>query len=263
MEVSRLQKPANVFYIAIDEDSVMHLNVTRASQRPIDVLYTSSHCEPARETLVRVIRQELEQAGLRFEYNGRCTAGSSKARYRHAAGDEPALEAKMMMAVSRSQDPTTEALDEKLSKAMKFGCIPVYSGMGQRLAKSVQGFPDAYLDRQKYTTDRAFALAVVHILANSTLLDAMQQQLVAHKWQNTSTCGAVRTFLRFHPPTWTYQHAGPRGVMIAKNDGTGISNDFFMKTIRCIFETDATRNNYTWVHKLQHADIEVNHCCFG
>jgi len=132
MELLRQGSPENVFYIAIDEDTVMYDTITRASLRPIDVLYTSSNCDTTRERMVHVIRQKLEEEGLRFEYNGRCNAGSRKPRYKFAAHAQPALESKMMIAISRSQDPHTEALDEKLSKAMKFGCIAIYQGVGQR-----------------------------------------------------------------------------------------------------------------------------------
>jgi len=259
MEILRQGSPENVFHIGIDEDTVMHDNSTRASLRPIDVLYTSSHCDTTRESIVRIIRQKLEEEGLRFEYNGRCNAGSRKPRYKFTSSDQPALESKMMIAISRSQDPHTEALDEKLSKAMKFGCIAIYEGVGQRLAHSVHGYPRAYLDRQHYDSDIDFARAIVVTLRDPVLLDSMQQQLVVHKWEKMRFCRIINDFVLRHPPSWMHSNTS---VSIAKNDGVSLSNKYFLEVIECVFKSAHTRK-YTWVHIFQETDIEINNCCFG
>jgi hypothetical protein len=259
MEILRQDNPENVFYIAIDEDTVMYNNITRTSLRPIDVMYSSSHCDVTRERMVHVIRQKLEEEGLRFEYNGRCNAGSRKPRYKFAPHEQPALESKMMIAISRSQDPHTEALDEKLSKAMKFGCIAIYQGVGQRLAHSVQNYPRGYLDRQQYNSDSDFANAIVRTLRDPVLLDFTQQQFVQHKWEKMRFCKVINDFILRHPPSWIHSNTS---VSIAKNDGASLSNKYFLEVIECVFKS-ATPHNYTWVHKFQEADIEINHCCFG
>jgi len=263
MEILRHDSPPNVFYIPIDDNTVMYANTTKSSERPIDVLYTSSHCDKDRERIVEVIRQRIEKAGLRFEFNGRCNAGSNKPRYRFASGDEPALEAKMMIAVSRSQDRNTEALDEKLSKAMKYGCIAIYQGVGQRLADSVHGYPKAYLDRIQYSSDADFARAVVLTLQDSALLDSMQQKLTRYKWGGTKFCNEIHEYVLAHAPAWMNSETERQSaITLAKNDGASVSNDFFLRIVQCAFK-DANNRNYTWVRKLQEADIEINHCCFG
>jgi len=259
MELLRQGSPENVFYIAIDEDTVMYDTITRASLRPIDVLYTSSNCDTTRERMVHVIRQKLEEEGLRFEYNGRCNAGSRKPRYKFAAHAQPALKSKMMIAISRSQDPHTEALDEKLSKAMKFGCIAIYQGVGQRLAHSVQSYPHGYLDRQYYSSDSDFAGAIVRTLRDPALLDSIQQQLLVHKWEKMRFCKIINDFVLRHPPSWIRSNTS---VSIAKNNGASLSNKYLLEVIQCIFKS-AHPLNYKWVHKSQEADIEINHCCFG
>ena len=112
----------------------------RSSKRPIDVLYTSSNCDHAREMLASSVRVAIETAGLRFEYNGKCSAGSTKPRFESnnvdfgvskwskKAESEPALLAKMMIAMSRSQDPDTESLDDKIAKPVCYGAISLYQG---------------------------------------------------------------------------------------------------------------------------------------
>jgi len=209
--------------------------------------------------MVRVIRQALEEAGLRFEYNGRCSAGSGNPRYKSASGGEPALEAKMMIAISRSQDPKTEALDEKLGKAMKFGCIAIYAGVGQRLAHTVHDYPHAYLDRQNYSSDHYFARAIVLTLQRPTLLDSVQQRLVGHEWNHMRFCRPIHDFVFRHPPIWMHSDTS---VSVAKNNGVNFSNAFFLRVIECVFKSNHS-HTYTWVRKFEEADIEINHCCFG
>jgi hypothetical protein len=262
MEVLRSGSPNNVFNIALGDGIRTFHNMTKTSLRPIDVLYTSSHCDTHREKIVHVIRKKLEGAGLRFEFNGKCNAGSLKPRYKFAPGDEPALEAKMMIAIPRSQDLLTYALDEKLSKAMKYGCIPIYKGVGQHLAQDVNRYPSAYFDRKNYSSDDEFAHVLTIALKDLELLDSMQHKLIIHQWGNLSFCPPINKFVLSHPPVWMDSDRVKRhGVSVAKNDGIGISNHFLMQIIECAFNNTHARK-FTWVHWLQNADIEINHCCF-
>lgn len=263
MEVPLVGKPDNVLYVPFDDESVMQPSFTAASARPIDVLYTSSNCKRPRERLVRAIREELERAGLRFEYDGLCRAGSTRARYVGGPAREPALDAKMMVAFSRSMDDNTEALDEKMSKAMRLGCVPLYHGRGQRLGRAVHQYPDAYLNRASYASDLAFARAVVRLAGSPRALDRMQQQVVAYQRRPPPYCEKLARHLAAAPP-WLRSWPRGRALTIANNDGSQAPNAFFLRAVQCLAARGAGANaTYTWVDRLQRADIEIGHCCWG
>ena len=110
--------------------------LTPARDRPIDVLYRSSNCNPKRESIVNHLRARVEKAGLRFEHSGACSGGSSKPRLQQSKTEDCAecYKSKMMISMSRDLEPTWEALDEKLLVPNLFGAVPIYLGKGQRLA---------------------------------------------------------------------------------------------------------------------------------
>jgi len=267
MEVLRMGMPTNVFYLALEDETAMPANFTTTSRRSIDVLYTSSNCNPEREALVATIREQMELHRLRFEYNGKCSAGSGKPRIssRDAARwHAPALDAKFMIAFSRSHDMAMDALDEKLSKAMRFGCIPLYHGVGQRLAQNVHKYPSAYLDRDQYASDHDFALAVVAIARDPARMDTMQAEILTYKWGATGSCAPFENFVRKNPPVWLASRANHSVITIAINDGSQFANAYFLQTVKCAFRAWEHRNHtFAYVHRFETADIEINHCCWG
>jgi hypothetical protein len=267
MEILRMGMPANVLYLALEDEILVQANLTTTSRRSIDVLYTSSNCNPERETLVRTIRKQIEKHNLRFEYNGECSAGSAKRPISSRDAERlytPALDAKFMIAFSRSQDIGIDALDEKLSKAMKFGCIPLYHGVGQRLAQNMHIYPSSYLDRAQYASNDDFAQAVVAAARDPARMDTMQAEISTYKWGPMRSCAPIATFVSKTPPVWLASRANHSVITIAINDGSQSANAFFLKSIKCAFRAWEHRNyTFTWVHRFQNADIEINHCCWG
>ena len=57
--------------------------------------------------------------------------------------------------MSRSQDPDTESLDDKIAKPVFYGAIPLYEGTDARLAKA-HGYPSLNLRRENYESDDDF-----------------------------------------------------------------------------------------------------------
>eukprot|EP00618_Florenciella_parvula_P024951 CAMPEP_0119469018 /NCGR_PEP_ID=MMETSP1344-20130328/2529_1 /TAXON_ID=236787 /ORGANISM="Florenciella parvula, Strain CCMP2471" /LENGTH=376 /DNA_ID=CAMNT_0007501545 /DNA_START=184 /DNA_END=1311 /DNA_ORIENTATION=+ len=143
---------------------------TPAAQRPIDLLYQSSHCDAHRDHAVSILRQAIEKAGMRFEHSGLCFAGSTKARTKLGPSA-----AKMMIAFPRSYNASSEALDEKLALPMTYGAVPVYRGNGQRLAM-LNGFSNAsWIDRKDFLDDTELAWHVVDLAKQPEKLDQIRE----------------------------------------------------------------------------------------
>ena len=64
--------------------------------------------------------------------------------------------------MSRSQDPDTESLDDKIAKPVFYGAIPLYQGTDARLAKA-HGYPSLNLQRENYESDDDFPQDIVGI----------------------------------------------------------------------------------------------------
>ena len=278
MEIPRTDRPQNVFFwhttLTMKWGPKNDTNIVRSSKRPIDVLYTSSNCVHAREVFARAVRVAIEKAGLRFEYNGKCSAGSTKPRFGsdldtnrsvHKWSEqstlEPALFSKMMIAMSRSQNPATESLDDKIAKPIFYGAIPLYQGTGARLAQE-NGYPSSYLDRENYKSDEEFAHAVVDLARDPERIDLMQKKMFATRW-NGNHCQQAHKYVELNPPTWlkTVQ----TGVLtVSKNDGERVDETHaFFKAMQCLFGT-VGGTNYTlkWGNKGE-ADIEIEQCCWA
>jgi len=150
---------------------------TGVSKRPIDVLYQSSHCEPAREALAKLIGDACRRAGLSFVASGACTAGQPSASQRGQPGGEKGLQktAKMMLAFERMQEGY-DYLSEKLFMPMVAGAIPLYFGNGQHLMDTVRVNKERVLDRGNYGNDAAFVDAVITLLQDKDRLDAFSKQ---------------------------------------------------------------------------------------
>jgi len=212
-----------------------------------------------------MLRAAIEKAGLRFEYNGLCGAGSSKQRYKdlRRGGDEPALDSKMIIAVPRSQDPETEALDEKLGHPMNYGAIPVYKGNGARLARE-RGYPATFLDRANYSHDGDFARAIIDLALDPVRIDAMQTKMTDYNWGKITQnyCRKAHEYIESNPPVWL-SNIHNRVVTLSKKNGVPLDRTHQMfQMAQCIFGT-VHGVNYTL--KLQHtgqADIEIEQCCW-
>lgn len=249
--------PGKLYYKTDNTQKIKHM---LSSLRPVDVLYTSSNCNEKRESTVKGIRIAVEQAGLRFEYNGKCSAGSKKKRYKtetSAAGT-----AKMMIAISRSQDENVEALDEKLLKPMEFGTIPIYQGNAERLAQT-QNYPAAFLNRRDFFSDADFTREVVKLATDKDRLDEMQEKILSHKWTSPE-CSHARKYIRDNPPPWLKQ-AKHRAITVKSQSGHGkIDNRFFffMRILQCTF-SDFAYVNFTLQDAARGStDIEFDNCCW-
>lgn len=165
-------------------------------ERPIDVLYRSSNCDPERERFVSVIRSAVVSSGYTFERDGRCRGGGPwlSRRYVSPDGVDPGFESKTMVAMSRIQDWGHEALDEKLILPLKYGSIPLYSGTGLRLA-SIAGYPpsSSWLSRSSYPTESAYVAGIIDLLGSETRMEKMRS-LSLHSLPTSYNCTAVSSY---------------------------------------------------------------------
>lgn len=234
--------------------------VMPSSVRPIDILYTSSNCDSQREATVQAVREAVESSGLRFEYNGKCSAGSSKKRY--DAKSDAAKKAKMMIAISRSQDTNSEALDEKLLKPMEYGAIPVYKGNGERLAKT-QGYPSTYLSWNNYSSNEKFADAVVKLALNSIKLDKIQHKMITHQW-SLPNCLAARNYVNSKASIWLKNKQKVITISPVTNGRKQISKtNLFWKIVKCIFlDLSSSANLKLELGMPGESDVEIHNCCW-
>jgi len=276
MEIPRIKRPMNVFCFPLERHKKYNIfsgtkrSMTRSSKRSIDVLYTSSHCNTPtsnpREEFVGMLRAAVEKEGLRFEYNGRCRAGSMKKRYKNlkTGGNEPALDSKMIIAMPRSQDPDTEALDEKLGHPMNYGAIPIYKGNGARLAKE-HGFPETFLDRANYSYDEDFARAIIDLALDPVRIDAMQTKMLDHNWGEITEnyCRKAHEYIELHPPDWLKNiHSGI--LTLSKKNGVALDQNHEMfQMVQCIFGTVQGVNYSVILDNTGQADIEIEQCCWA
>lgn len=271
VEISTTHNIPNVLFTPIVTQGIVtniqniHIDHTRSSLRPIDVLYTSSNCNKERDAIVATVRVALERVGLRFEYNGKCSAGSKKGRYTvtrpiHGLPGHAAYDAKMMIAMSRSVDNTTESLDEKLAKPMLYGAIPLYKGTGQRLAR-VHGFPTSYIDHRNYQSDQHFANTVIELVKDTKRIDAMQTKNTKHKWDKIHHHEANK-YIELHPPSWLKDvHNGVITVYM-KSKHPEI-RETFLYAIQSIFGTVGGTNYTVQWGRRGESDIEIEQCCWG
>lgn len=227
-----------------------------SSNRSIDLLYTSSNCHPHREALVKDIRLKLEQHGQRFEFNGRCNAGSLKKRI--SSTDKPECNSKMMISMSRSQNTENEALDEKLIKPMFFGAIPVYIGNGHRLAVLANYPNDTYrIDRLKFKNIHDFTTSIVNVLKSPSLLNTMQKGILNHKWRGGLFCHDAREYLKKNIPVWL--STTNNSELLVSTSGT--KADVFITLLKCLFDDIVgVKYTYTWASK---GNVHIDQCCWG
>jgi len=212
-----------------------------------------------------MLRAAIEKAGLRFEYNGQCRAGSAKKRYKDLkrGGDEPALDSKMIVAVPRSQDPETEALDEKLGNPTNYGAIPVYKGNGARLARE-HGYPVTFLDRANYSHDEDFARAIIDLALDPVRIDAMQTKMMDHNWGEITEnyCRKAHEYIELNPPIWLKNiHNGV--LTLSKKNGVPLDQTHQMfQMAQCIFGTVQGVNYTLNLQTTGQADIKIEQCCW-
>ena len=77
--------------------------------------------------------------------------------------------------MSRSQDPDTESLDDKIAKPVFYGAIPLYEGTDARLAKA-HGYPSLNLRRENYESDDDFPQDIVGLARVCVLLKRKKQK---------------------------------------------------------------------------------------
>lgn len=216
-------------------------------ERPIDVLYRSSNCDPSRERAVSKIRHSVESQGYRFERDGRCRGGKPlwSRRYNSPIGRDPGFESKTMIAMSRIQDWGHEALDEKLSLPMKYGSIPLYSGTGLRLANHANYPPSSsWLSRSSYETDDGFIEGITELLGNATKMEDMRDKFV-NKLPADFNCEEVRGYISLSlplslPPVPTFTilpfpfSSFPSPVQTIPSPHPGYSPDYYIRILKCL-----------------------------
>ena len=180
IEVSRAHKPPNVFYAPLGHFHPPRppQNTSALSSRPVDMLYQSSNCDPRREQFAETVRRVFEAKKLRFEYSGKCNAGSRRRRFK-MPGNSAELSTKFMISMSRGQSPESEALDEKLALPIIHGAaLPLYVGTGSRLATEL-GYPmHVIVNRANFPSDGKAAEAAAKLARDPAQLDRRQRRLL-------------------------------------------------------------------------------------
>jgi len=270
----------NMFFLPLNTVKSLKVDKSKrdnlAIHRPIDVLYRSSRCDGERERCVGVVRKAIEKAGLRFEYSGNCSAGSTKKRFRVQQEHEEIYLAKMMIAHSRivgKNASNYQALDEKLAIPIFFGAIPLYKGTGQMLAKE-QRFPpsSSWLDRRDFAGDDSFAQAIVALAKHTHTIDLMRKK-AAGKLPTRMNCDAIHTFLESHPPRFARRllenkhevlrvhFVNAKAQSAKKWAGEG---SVWIQMQQCIFGSNVTFHGECYGREpCGQADIIMSQCCWG
>jgi len=239
-----------------------------AQQRPVDVLYRSSKCDPEREALVSTVRESVEQAGLRFEYMGKCSGGSKKAPFMPDGqrGDNcpPCQLSKMMISFSRSLDEKKAALDEKFQVPLLYGATPIYHGMGPSILSSM-GYNVSYVSLCDYADTVAFGEAIVRMAKDLDQLD--RNRAAPLPAMPTGICEAAARYIKAQQDAGKVPAIPTEGdvkvqVSNARPD-VALDTTIFQKVVECAFGGASAKR--TFVLKPQHpggADIVVDSCCW-
>jgi len=211
------------------------------------MLYQSSNCDARREQFAETVRRVFEAEKLRFEYSGKCTAGSSRRQFK-LPEYKAELSTKLMISMSREQTSDSEALDEKLLLPIIHGAaLPLYKGTGSRLAKEL-GYPmDAIINRANYASDGEAAKAAAKLAKDPKELDKRQRQVTGFKEPVGSVEG--QAYVKRHNfsfPTKQVQ------VRVSNNR----QHPIFLKHLTFLFEG---RYTFTWGAR---ADVLIDQCCW-
>ena len=143
--------------------------------RDIDILYRSSRCKgkvgEKRHSMVEVIAEKAEAAGLNFVSSGKCETkhgknirSSSKKMQDWARCDE-CTDSKIILAFERF-DEGHPYLSEKANLAFQHGAVPAYHGNGTQIMENIIGIDSqSYLNLSDLNAEDA-ANAVVQSIDN-------------------------------------------------------------------------------------------------
>ena len=252
----RTARPQNTFWMPLYNFPPKRApaNATALSKRPVDMLYQSSNCDSRREQFAGTVRRIFEAEGLRFEHSGKCSAGSSRPRYQVPAAapgdaDPESLTTKLMMSISRSQNPRHEALDEKLALPMLRGAaLPLYMGTGHRIAQE-EGYPmHAILDRAEFKSDDEVAKAAAKLAKDPAELDKRQKEVLAYEWKFGSTSG------RHYVACRNFSFATKQVQVKVSTDH---KQPVFLEQLHFLFG-----GRYDFVYGAR-GDVIIDQCCWG
>lgn len=256
IELSRTLNPPNVFWTPMRKwhKAVSQTQVKPLPSRAIDFLYVSSNCDPKREALAAFLRAKLSAAKLRWAYGGRCTAGAPSAMASPHQGTSnltvDVMESKTMFAMSRSQNPAYESLDEKLALPVLLGAtIPVYVGNGHRLIREAR-YPNVMVDRADYATDEEWASGLVNLLGNATEMIRRQTEMYDHPFHFGSP--AARDYVRSLNLTF-----GPPGSLIGVYSNGRRHPPVFLDQLDYLFE-----RKYQFTFGNAQSPVHIHQCCW-